>query len=89
MPLHITYIQGGLKEFSETGVYPRRLTVHDVDVNKTWRRKITEKNCKGDFKMGNIIMYSYHIDIEDDIVTIFDSKGKRVEDFTMDHIMCD
>jgi hypothetical protein len=89
MPLHITYIQGGMMEFQKTGIYPRRLTIFDGDCNRTWRRKITAENCEGKLKIGKTIIYSYCIDLDDDMIFIFDANGKQIMDFTLEHIMCD
>jgi hypothetical protein len=80
MKLSVIYKQGGMNEFAKTGVYPRSLEIHDPVLNKTWRRKITEANCSGELKLDRKIIYSYHVDIENDIVSLFDCNEQLIED---------
>lgn len=80
MELNVTYRQGGMHEFAKTGVYPRSLEIHDPFLNKTWRRKITEANCSGELKLDRKTIYSYHVDIENDIVSLFDCNEQLIKD---------
>jgi hypothetical protein len=80
MKLNVIYKQGGMYEFAKTGVYPRSIEIHDPVLNKTWRRKITEANCSGELKLDRKIIYSYHVDIENDLVSLLDCNKQIIED---------
>jgi hypothetical protein len=89
MELNVIYIQGGMNEFARTGVYPRSLEVNDVSLNKRWRRKITEAKNTGVLKIGNKVIYSYHVNIEQEEVKIFDHNLNPIENFSVLYAMSD
>ena len=78
MALQLTYCQGGMDEFERTGTYPRKILVYDPVLNKRWQRKITEEKCSGELKIGDKIIYKYHIDTDSDEVSIFYPNGKLI-----------
>ena len=80
MALQLTYCQGGMDEFEKTGNYPRKILVYDPVLNKRWQRKITEEKNSGELKMGNKIIYKYHVDIDLNEVSIFHYNGNLIED---------
>lgn len=89
MELNVVYNQGGMYEYAKTGVYPRSLEIHDVSLNKRWRRKITEAKNTGFLKIGNKVIYSYHVNIEQEEVTIFDCSNNPIEECSILLVMND
>jgi len=83
MPLQLTYCQGGMDEFERTGTYPRKILVYDQVLNKRWQRKITKQKNSGELKIGNEIIYKYHVDIDSYEVRIFHHNGKLISDCLM------
>ncbi len=83
MALQLTYCQGGMDEFERTGTYPRKILVHDQVLNKRWQRKITEQKNSGELKIGNKIIYKYHVNIDLNEVSIFHHNGKLISDCLM------
>ena len=80
MALQITYSQGGKFEFRRTGTYPRKILVYDHVLNKRWQRKITEEKNTGELKIGDKIIYKYHVDIDSEEVSIFYPNGNLIND---------
>ena len=80
MALQLTYCQGGMDEFKRTGTYPRKILVYDQFLNKRWQRKITEKKNLGELKIGNRIIYKYHLNIDSDEVNIYHHNGNLIND---------
>lgn len=80
MALQITYSQGGKFEFRRTGTYPRKILVYDHVLNKRWQRKITEEKNTGELKIGDKIIYKYHVDIDSEEVNIYDHNGNLIND---------
>ena len=80
MALQITYSQGGKFEFRRTGTYPRKILVYDHVLNKRWQRKITEEKNTGELKIGDKIIYKYHVDIDSEEVNICDHNGNLIND---------
>ena len=80
MSLQITYSQGGKFEFRRTGTYPRKILVYDHVLNKRWQRKITEGKNTGELKIGDKIIYKYHVDIDSEEVNINDHNGNLIND---------
>ena len=80
MALQLTYCLGGMDEFERTRIYPRKILVYDQVLNKRWQRKITEEKNSGELKIGDKIIYKYHVDIDLNEVSIFHHNGKRIED---------
>ena len=88
-PIEVEYRQGGMREFQETGVYPIKLLVRDPNLNKRWQRKITEEKNSGEFKIGQEVIYTYHVNLDKSEVRIFDNKGKLVTNCVEMHEMRD
>lgn len=80
MAIQLTYCQGGMDEFERTGIYPRKILVYDPVLNKKWQRKITEEKNSGELKIGDKIIYKYHVDIDSDEVNIFHHNGNLIND---------
>jgi hypothetical protein len=80
MAIQLTYCQGGMDEFERTGIYPRKILVHDPVLNKKWQRKITEEKNSGELKIGDKIIYKYHVDIDSDEVNIYHHNGNLIND---------
>lgn len=80
MSLQITYSQGGKFEFRRTGTYPRKILVYDHVLNKRWQRKITEEKNTGELKIGDKIIYKYHVDIDSEEVNIYHHNGNLTND---------
>ena len=80
MSLQITYSQGGKFEFRRTGTYPRKILVYDHVLNKRWQRKITEEKHTGELKIGDKIIYKYHVDIDSEEVNIYHHNGNLTND---------
>ena len=80
MALQLTYCQGGMDEFERTGIYPRKILVYDQVLNKRWQRKITEEKNSGELKIGDKIIYKYHVDKDSDEVSIFYPNGNLIND---------
>jgi hypothetical protein len=89
MALQLTYCQGGMDEFERTGTYPRKILVYDQVLNKRWQRKITEEKNSGELKMGNKIIYKYHVNIDSDEVNIYNHIGNLINDCLIRIQMCD
>lgn len=89
MALQLTYCQGGMDEFERTGTYPRKILVYDQALNKRWQRKITEEKNSGELKMGNKIIYKYHVNIDSDAVNIYNHNGNLINDCLIIIQMCD
>ena len=81
MSLQITYSQGGKFEFRRTGTYPRKILVYDHVLNKRWQRKITEEKNTGELKIGDKIIYKYHVDIDSEEVNIYHHNGNLINDY--------
>ena len=81
MALQITYSQGGKFEFRRTGTYPRKILVYDHVLNKRWQRKITEEKNTGELKIGDKIIYKYHVDIDSEEVNIYHHNGNLINDY--------
>ena len=80
MALQITYSQGGKFEFRRTGTYPRKILVYDHVLKKRWQRKISEEKNTGEFKIGDKIIYKYHVDIDSEEVNIYHHNGNLIND---------
>ena len=50
-------------------------------VNKKWQRKITEEKNSGELKIGDKIIYKYHVDIDSDEVNIYHHNGNLINDY--------
>ncbi len=80
MALQLTYCQGGMDEFERTGTYLRKILVYDPVLNKRWQRKITEEKNSGELKIGDKIIYKYHVNIDLDEVNIYHHNGNLIND---------
>lgn len=81
MALQIIYNTGGMDEFINTGVYPRKLYFIDATLNKKWWRKVNETKNSGTLKIGNKPIYTFNINLETEEINIFDSTGQLITDF--------
>ena len=70
-----------MDEFQRTGMYPRKIVVYDQVLNKRWQRKITEEKNSGELKIGNKIIYKYHVDIDTDKGNIYHHNGNLINDY--------
>jgi hypothetical protein len=89
MSLQLTYCIGGMEEFQKTGTYPRKILVYDQVLNKRWQRKITEEKNSGELKIGNNIIYKYHVNINLHEIRIFDHNGNLINDCLINMILSD
>lgn len=82
MAIQVTYYQGGMDEFERIGTYPRKILVFDPVLNKRWQRKITEEKNSGELKIGNKILYKYHVNLDLDLdeVSIYQLNGNLLND---------
>lgn len=81
MAIQLTYYQGGMDVFERTGTYPRKIIVYDPVLNKRWQRKITEEKNSGELKIGNKILYKYHVNLDLDEVSIYQHNGNLLNDY--------
>ena len=59
MHFEITYIQGGMREFERTGVYPEYLLFNLHGTYQSWRVKIKKKPQSGFLKSDGKVIYEY------------------------------
>ena len=62
MHFEITHIQGGMREFERTGVYPEYLLFNLSGTSQSWRVKIKKKPQEGVLKSKGAIVYRYKFD---------------------------
>ena len=62
MNLAITHIQGGMREFEKTGIYPEYLFFNLPGTSQSWRVKIKEKPQTGVLKSKGVVVYEYNFD---------------------------
>ena len=62
MQLEITHIQGGMREFERTGIYPEYLIFNLTGTNQSWRVKIKTKPQQGVLKSKGVVVYEYMFD---------------------------
>lgn len=62
MTLQITHIQGGMREFERTGIYPEYLLFNLPGTRQSWRIKIKQTPQQGVLKSKGKILYEYRFD---------------------------
>ena len=62
MSLYITHVQGGMREFERTGIYPEYLLFNLPGTRQSWRIRIKEKPQEGVLKSKGRIVYHYRFD---------------------------
>lgn len=62
MTLQITHIQGGMREFERTGVYPEYLQFNLPGTRQNWMLKIKQTPQQGVLKSKGKVLYEYHFD---------------------------
>ena len=62
MKLEIAHLQGGMREFEETGIYPEYLLFNLLGTRQSWRVKIKNKPQNGVLKSRGIVVYEYSFD---------------------------
>jgi len=85
--VEVTFQQGGMMEFAETGVYPEYLTVYSPKWDVTWHENISGGKMEGSLYAGMELAYTYRR-IEDDW-EFRDAEGNLVDIDSMGHIMAD
>ncbi|MFN4763689.1 hypothetical protein ACKGJN_11235 [Gillisia sp. Q332] len=62
MSLYITHVQGGMREFERTGIYPEYLLFKLPGTHQSWRIKIKKKPQQGFLKSKGISAFEYSFD---------------------------
>lgn len=62
MPLKITHIQGGTREFERTGIYPNYLFFYLTDTRQKWRVNIKQSPQEGSLKSKGKVVFEYTFD---------------------------
>ncbi|SHG68492.1 hypothetical protein SAMN05444483_12212 [Salegentibacter echinorum] len=62
MSLEITHIQGGVREFEKTGVYPEYLLFNLPGTKQSWRVKVKKKPQTGNLKSKEVVVHEYSFD---------------------------
>ena len=62
MDLEITHIQGGMREFERTGIYPEYLLFNLPGNRQSWRIRIRHTPQEGVLKSKGKILYEYSFD---------------------------
>ncbi|CAL67538.1 hypothetical protein GFO_2582 [Christiangramia forsetii KT0803] len=57
--MQITFQQGGMREFENTGIYPEYLLFNLPDTRQSWRVKVKGKPQKGVLKSKGKVLYEY------------------------------
>ncbi|MCG9970726.1 plasmid pRiA4b ORF-3 family protein [Christiangramia crocea] len=60
MCLEITLIQGGMREFERTGIYPEYLLFNLPGTRQSWKVRIKQKPQKGVLKSKGKVLYEYN-----------------------------
>jgi hypothetical protein len=58
--IELCIIEGGMKEFTRTGTYPRFLIFYVVDWNKKWRVKLRSDYQKGVLNSNGNPLFEYY-----------------------------
>jgi len=76
--INVVHTQGGMSEFSITGVYPDYLVFESAKYNKRWnRRNIVDGKVKGALKINNKTVYSFSF--KKGKITITDTNNQAVK----------
>ncbi|WP_372920075.1 hypothetical protein [Salegentibacter sp.] len=62
MKLDITYIQGGMREFERTGIYPEYLLFKLPGTRRNWTIRIKQTPQVGVLKSKGKVLYEYSFD---------------------------
>ncbi|MGM1057236.1 MAG: hypothetical protein ACQEWG_15220 [Bacteroidota bacterium] len=62
MSLYITHVQGGMREFERTGIYPEYLLFNLPGTRQNWTIRIKERPQLGVLKSKGEILYEYNFD---------------------------
>ena len=62
MELEVTHIQGGMREFERTGIYPEYLLFNLPGTRKNWRIRIKQTPQTGVLKSKGRVLYEYRFD---------------------------
>lgn len=62
MHLEITHIQGGMREFERTGIYPEYLLFNMPGTRQSWRIRIKQTPQQGFLKSKGKSLYEYRFD---------------------------
>lgn len=57
--LNITHVQGGMREFERTGIYPEYLLFHLPGTRQNWRIRIKQTPQQGVLKSKGKVLYEY------------------------------
>lgn len=60
--MEITHIQGGMREFERTGIYPEYLLFNLPGTRQSWKVRIKQKQQKGVLKSKGKVLYQYNFD---------------------------
>ena len=60
--MEVTHIQGGMREFERTGIYPEYLLFHLPGTRQSWRIRIKTTPLKGILKSKGKPTYEYSWD---------------------------
>jgi hypothetical protein len=59
--LSIRRIQGGLREFQRTGIYPDNIIFTSWQLAKSWKQKVKADNQFGCVKMDGSVIFNYRL----------------------------
>lgn len=59
--LSIRRIQGGMREFQKTGIYPDNIIFTSWQLDKSWKQKVKADNQFGCVKMDGIVIFNYRL----------------------------
>lgn len=62
MSLEITHIQGGMREFERTGIYPEYLLFNQAGTRQNWTIRIKLTPQEGVLKSKGKVLYEYSFD---------------------------
>ena len=62
MNLEIRHVQGGMREFEKTGIYPEYLLFNLPGTKQSWRIRIKQKPQQGVLKSKGAAVYEYSFD---------------------------
>ncbi len=62
MSLEITHIQGGMREFERTGIYPEYLLFNLPATRQSWKMRVKSKPQQGILKSKGKVVYEYNFD---------------------------
>ena len=60
--MKITHIQGGMREFERTGIYPEYLHFNLPGTRQNWKIRITQTPQEGVLRSKGKVLYEYSFD---------------------------